>query len=462
MSHPKHKGVPPFSSPSLLAAKILLALAGTTAAYLAWHSISGGSLAGCGPGSDCDKVLQSRWSQWLGIPVSLPALAIYGLLFASITGWQKSRTETSQRSWARLATASAAIILSAVIWFVGLQLFVIHALCRFCLVAHIAAFLAALIVLRLCLRQITRADQAGLKVNHPKIAFGQGLILAALAVVALAAGQHLYAPPRFQVQSLAQTNLTSTIPASATNAAPAAPTATAPPPSPVAQTPSNPSASPAPTLPPNAPAQTSPSTRIHSIHNGQFSLRVDEVPLIGSATAPHLIVSLFDYTCHYCRDLHNLLLQLQQQFKDQLAIINLPMPLDASCNPVIRQTAASHVNACEYARLGLAVWRANREKSHDFDAFVFAPSSPPALSETQQYAEQLVGRDKLTEALADPWIIKQLQTSVSIFQVNSQIARAGRMPQLIIGHSVVTGPVDQIHDLYRVVGDQFGLKPPQP
>ena len=39
-----------------------------------------GVTAGCGDGSgglDCEHVLSSRWSKWLGLPVSAPAVGLY-------------------------------------------------------------------------------------------------------------------------------------------------------------------------------------------------------------------------------------------------------------------------------------------------------------------------------------------------------------------------------------------------
>ena len=45
---------------ALNAARFLLVVALGVSAYLAWTSFTHGSLVGCGPESDCDRVLQSR------------------------------------------------------------------------------------------------------------------------------------------------------------------------------------------------------------------------------------------------------------------------------------------------------------------------------------------------------------------------------------------------------------------
>src|SRR2546423_15055736 len=76
-----------FVSPGLLSAIRFFMAAGIgRGCYLLWVSLSGGTVAGCGPDSSCVRVLHSKWSRWLGVPVSGLALLIYSGLFAG-TFW---------------------------------------------------------------------------------------------------------------------------------------------------------------------------------------------------------------------------------------------------------------------------------------------------------------------------------------------------------------------------------------
>src|SRR5262249_36311973 len=80
----------------LFAVRLLTATAIGLAAYLLWVSLSGGAVAGCGPDSSCDKVLHSRWSRWLGLPVSAPGLLMYaGILTA--TFWLRRKVPPAQQ-----------------------------------------------------------------------------------------------------------------------------------------------------------------------------------------------------------------------------------------------------------------------------------------------------------------------------------------------------------------------------
>jgi hypothetical protein len=208
------------------------------------------------------------------------------------------------------------------------------------------------------------------------------------------------------------------------------------------------------------PATAVRTNRVFSIYNGQFKFNLDELPLIGSPTAPHVMVSLFDYTCHHCRTMHERLIEAQHTWADDLVIIALPMPLDPQCNPTMKRTHPDHVNACFFGRLGLAVVRADRAKAPQFDEFIFKPERPPATNDAMMFAEQLVGAEALKRALADPWVENQLKQNVSIYEISFR-AGQGAMPQSIIGNRIAVGLMRQ-EDLVRILVAEFGLKTPAP
>jgi uncharacterized membrane protein len=82
--------------------RALLGSAMIITAYLAIVTLTnGGGAPGCGPDSGCDQVLTSPWAYWLGIPVSLPGLALYGVFFikhffAEDQSFGKSQTITQR------------------------------------------------------------------------------------------------------------------------------------------------------------------------------------------------------------------------------------------------------------------------------------------------------------------------------------------------------------------------------
>ena len=119
--------------------------------FLAWSTIKVGSIAGCGADGvfDCHHVLQSKWSKWMGIPVSIPAALLHMTLITfvllSLTKFARrypSRQQSIDGGIALLASCAAL----AGLWFVGLQVFSIGKLCQYCLVAHTSGVLLFIVM----------------------------------------------------------------------------------------------------------------------------------------------------------------------------------------------------------------------------------------------------------------------------------------------------------------------------
>ena len=385
-------------------------------AFLAWNSWKGGGVPGCGPDSDCDKVLSSRWGYWIGVPVSVIALQIYAaalvLLFQKVLRW-------------KFVIPIALVVLGAAVWFIGIQAFALRAFCKFCMVAHIAGGVAAVVLLK----------NSALPAKH----FLTSLSVSVALLAALIVGQFKSSPPG-PIQFAATTS-TSAPPvlSPATNLTP------------------NLNLNPAPGSPPtNQPAGNPTFTFV----NGEFTVDLTQVPVSGPLNAPKKMVKLFDYTCHSCRDVHHLLEPLKKKYSSELAIISLPLPLDANCNPAVSRTTAAHLNACEYARLGLAVFFANPEKYEEFSNYIFTPERPPALDQARAQAESLVGKEALARGLSDPRVEEQIRTDVNIYMATRRRSGRGPMPQLLFDRGGSCGAIPSAAALDKILFDSLGLGVP--
>ena len=131
------------SDRALRVASALVAAAGAAiAAYLTWVHYDETALV-CVAGGGCETVQRSSYSELAGIPVALLGLVSYTVVFALVL-WN---TPT-----ARLVAASLAFIgLVFGIYLLALQLFVIDAVCVWCVANDlvIAPALAVLTALRL-------------------------------------------------------------------------------------------------------------------------------------------------------------------------------------------------------------------------------------------------------------------------------------------------------------------------
>ncbi len=426
----------------LLWVRGLLTIAAMGAGYLAWLSIHNGPAAGCGPGSGCNAVLQSRWAYWLDLPVSVPALLVYLALLGMTVLLQKRPSPDEQRgSWAAIIFLSVSVA-GAALWFVGLQVFVLKAFCKFCMTAHACGFTAAL----LCLKNIPLAADP----DTPMWAAGSGkrgvprsavfsLVLIGLAgVMVLAGGQMLFQKERNVVKVLPVAKNTATPRRKNHYTTPEL-------------------ASPSTNLP-ASPNGRLIAPRTLSLYSNEFVIKFDDVPMLGSPDSPHIIVYLFDYTCSHCRAVHPLLVQACQQLTNQLGVVCLPLSLSPRCNPFIpRRMSHDNADSCEYARLGLAVWRAKPKAQRQFDDWMFATVEPPPLEQAQEYAAQLVGADKLKSALADPWVQQQLLTDCRLHRTNWLAVDSPLMPQIIMGDAVSSGPLNSVGHLMILLNRYLGM-----
>jgi hypothetical protein len=295
-------------------------------------------------------------------------------------------------------------------------------LCPFCLATHASAAAAAiLLILWAPIRNapLPRGKTAK-AVPDTSIGVKGGLNIVIFAVAPLAVliiGQLAYQRPAFQVRSIQPPQ-----------------TASAPP---------------------------SSVGRSFSILGGKFALGVGDDPTLGMTSAPHVAVCLFDYTCPHCRRLHGYLREAQNIFSNELAIASLAVPLNASCNPSIQQTKPMHADACDFARIGLAMWRISPALARQYDDWIFGTEPPAPLASARDQASRLAGAAVFAKAMQDPWIDQQLRRNTAIYEATFVDAHYGMLPQMFVGSVFVSGPPSSPQNIYNLLDREFGLRKPE-
>src|SRR4051812_23528212 len=223
---------PAFAAPIRWTLVVLAWIAFSVAGYLAFHSVTGTSVAGCGMGSanGCDVVLTSSWSKLLGVPVAVLGLAVYASL-ASLGLLLGLRKEPANQ-WITTAFVMLAIVAGgASAWFIGVQIFALGRYCKFCLAADTTGIVLAILASGAALQGIlgqrgsrsASGLQPGLMALRP-VGAGVGVPRAAAPAVSLSAsppsllmafggalpllgilicGQLLFAAKTYQVEKVA-------------------------------------------------------------------------------------------------------------------------------------------------------------------------------------------------------------------------------------------------------------------
>lgn len=164
---------------NLLAISILSAIGILLSLYLTYVDAGGGHAAFCTAGTDCDVVRQSAFAKMLGIPVAAYGVAAYGAILA-VSLLSMAR----KKRWLILFVLSLAGFVFT-LYLTYLELFVINAICMYCVVS--AFIITAIFILTLLLK----------KTEHPKMnglrAVGLGLVVAGVVFfgAAVMQGEHL-------------------------------------------------------------------------------------------------------------------------------------------------------------------------------------------------------------------------------------------------------------------------------
>ena len=385
---------------------------------LSWHYLAGGAMIGCGGGSPCEEVINSRWSTIAGIvPVSGLAVGAYLAMF--FAGFYISpNTEPSIRriAWSALLILAGSIIGSAV-WFTILQKWFIGEFCFYCMTTHITGLLlSALVIWRAAIelndpiKDISRKNKTIVKNNSSTIpvktnkyfpVVGKSLIGLVLSIF-LAAFQIGFTSPAVYQGGESRNNLP-----------------------------------------------------VVDYHN---------VPIIGSPNAPYIINTLFDYKCPHCQQLHLMLNEAIRRYDGKLAFALCPAPLNTQCNPYIPRDVDAFKNSCELAKIGLVVWLVNRDAFATFENWMFTFDSgdrwhPRSLESTKAKAVELVGKEKLDAALSDSWIDQYLKSCINIYGQTMQGGNGG-VPKLVFGSLWVVPKPNNADDLINIL--QKSLRVPKP
>jgi uncharacterized membrane protein len=394
----------------------LLAL--VLSAILSWHYLEGGSMAGCGGGSPCGQVLNSRWSTIAGIlPVSGLAAGVYlALLVASIFIGPATETPIRRLAWSMMLILAGSVAGSA-IWFTIVQKWLIGNFCPYCMTIHITGLLlTALVIWRAIMEfdghpiNILLTNQAKDN-NDPPSAEKNiirplpviGLTLTGLVLTGiLVTCQAVFTPPAVYSGGRSQNNL--------------------------------------------------PVVDYH------------DAPMVGSPDAPYIVLLLFDYQCAHCQKLHFMLNEAVRRYAGKLSFALCPAPLNTSCNPYIPQDVDAFKNSCELAKIGMAVWVARREAFPAFENWMFTFESgdswhPRNLEAARVKAVELAGKTEFDAAWSDPRIEQYMRTCIQIYGQTIQGGKGG-IPKLIFGSRWVIPEPNNAEDLVMIL--QRSLAVPAP
>lgn len=360
------------------------------------------SLAGCGGSEGCATLLDSRWSQWFFIPVTLLSATLWlAVLLLTLPAASGRLGRTADQ----LLAACAVLLLTGAVWFGFLMFFVVKVWCPWCAALHLSALLAGGTLLY-STWQASRTGERGLFV-----AAGQaGIAGAALLVLGQIFGK---IPDTHLLTSGQPVPLVSALPA------------------------------------------TNDSVLYL---DGTLAFSRWEVPSLGAREAPHVLTGFSDYTCTACRSQHDDLKALMAKSPRTYAVLILPVPLERACNAHLPVNAQDHAHACDLARLSLAFWKAAPDQFGAFHDFLMTSPLPlesaTALAEARRLAPNAVPDPTATEITGE--IARNISAWHSLSAANS------KLPKLLLRDDIVLhGSTSSRERFLEIIAETFSGSAPQ-
>lgn len=492
------------SAPWILILALCCVVAIGISGYLTWVAFTSSKIAGCGSGSvfDCSHVTNSKWSTWMGLPVSLLAIVSYVSLATALVFAVFQKSPVVKRfAWTAVALFALSAGLAA-IWFTGLQVFVLKHLCTYCLVAHACGVIAAVI--------------AVWKIPHSQSVLKFAAPVAAIGMAVLVVGQiNQSEPEKFRIETFEVVPVVDESFDAPTFGAPTfeAPTFDAPFTAPTenksdVSDSSDGTLFEAPTVSvedtetvgfmaslfsaKNIVALVRPTTamlaftsplqsgtggvasgsaskagsdtkteteksqtevkkeRTVGINGGTIKLNVSHWPLSGSVDAKHVFVEMLDYNCPNCRKTHKAVSGAKKILNDDVSVMILPIPLNTACNSAVTKTDAKFTESCDIAKLAIAVWRVDQAKFREFHEAMFAGEQAPTLAQATEIAKSMVDSADLDKELASGIPGKFISSMVQLYERSGK----GAVPKLMFPGTSIVGEFTSAESLADVIQQQ--------
>lgn len=488
----------------LLAALItaLALVAVGVSSYLSWVTWQQSTVAGCTGGSlaDCDEVLSSSGSKWLGVPVSILGAATYLGILAVV--WPAAM----RGGWLMTVLLSFAMMAAgAGVWFIINQAFIVKHICLYCMTVHLCGLAICTLTILLLrnmspatsadtMRSFFSGDDAGIEATpavsplQPVIAAG----MASVGLMALIGGQMFFAPSGMEIVEISlpegdEVEISE----------PQEPEALTPAPADVDEEPAGEAIvasdeaeeveqelpegqaprlaedesvgdvatetssqsfeelfgeAPGDTL--LTPTSTSEVPRVFRFKSLKGDINVDRSPVLGNSNARARLVEMLDYTCPHCRKLHPYIKKAVEKYGDQIGFVIYHVPLNRKCNQLVKFDQVSHSSACDIARLAYGVWKLNPKKFPEFHDWLMTGEKAPPLHEVKSKAMALVGSNVLT----DKAIEVESKRRVAEHSADMEALKTG-LPILIFEGGVIKGLPGSDNEWYQMLENRFGVKP---
>jgi len=184
-----------------------------------------------------------------------------------------------------------------------------------------------------------------------------------------------------------------------------------------------------------------------------------EMPLIGNPDAKHKVTLLFDWQCSHCRRTHIMLPSAVSQLGDSVAVVCCPVSMSRECNPHVSPGIDRFAGSCTFMRISLAIWRTNPVAYQEYEECFFGTDlnqgwNPPTVEQATAKAEQLIGKERLIDAMQSRWMENYIRIVNELFGRTSR-GTTSAIPRLIYNGNILIPDADTPTHLAELINEMF-------
>jgi protein-disulfide isomerase/uncharacterized membrane protein len=370
-------------------------------------------VCGSGAESGCDKVAQSRFAQFRGMPLGGYGLIVYGSLALLLVLALLSGPETRAAAGA-IALLVLTLALAVDVALFGIQLVAIRAFCKVCLLTYAIGALG--LVAALPARRDGRVLGEALLRPDGRLAFTGAAIATLLLAVGVLAGE--------KALDLREHERNRNVLGSPVAPAPLAAAGTS-------------FASPAPGSDParfqeEARVATEQARRLQEILDDPkkldqyfaekaakefeagpvYTLKLDSAPYKGPAQAPIRVTEFSDFLCPFCRNIAGAFASYLPTTAGRVSVYFKHYPLDADCNPNVARPSL-HPGSCRLARGGICAHEQGRFWPYHDRIFGQPPTDAPKMDLAKLAADAGLDAAAFVSCVESPRTAERLAAEIA-------------------------------------------------
>jgi uncharacterized membrane protein len=313
-------------------------------------------------------------------------VSLFGFLFYSgLLGVVVIRSATGASAGRALEVAGSLTVVAIALWFTGVQLFILQAFCPWCSAIHLIASAGAILL-------VADSPQSWKSIRSYGIPIGLVLVVGFMQAMTKAPERVLTSAPERVMEITGEGQL--------------------------------------------------------ALHGGNFLVDPKQIPMIGAADSPKLMVAMTDYTCPHCLKMQRSLREMHEASAGDIGVVLVPAWRDSAGRTM--------------HRIMLSLWKADP---------VYYEQLTAEMEQGTLSAEPSLIMSRISERIGDDfhrlawenagWLDDTMALGRDLLATNDSHLKVSTLPQFIVGGKILQGS-PSVETISKLLDGEGGGPSPKP